>query len=97
MVYSQDFYVATVIREWFGNHYQARPRFMRAQREYLQDIHCRLGGCPAVVLPNQRAEDAQALLGGVLSTIPKWLKTTFNRRPPKIEYFPKKSKNDLFG
>ena len=36
-------------------------------------------------------------LGGVLSTIPKWLKTIFYGRPTKIEYFPKKSKNDLFG
>ena len=59
MVYAQDFYAATVIRDWFGNHYQAKLGFRRAQREYLEDIHCRLGGYPAVVFPNQRAEDVQ--------------------------------------
>ena len=60
MVYSSDFYVATAIREWFRNHYQARLGFRQAQREYLEDIHCRLGGYPLVVFPNQRTEDAQA-------------------------------------
>ena len=57
--YSQDFYAATAIREWFRNHYQARPGFKRAQREYLEDIHCRLGACPAVMIPSQRGEDGQ--------------------------------------
>ena len=46
--------------EWFRNHYQARPGFRKARREYLQDVHCRLGGGPAVVFPDQRGEDARA-------------------------------------
>ena len=58
MVHSQDFYAATVNKEWFRNHYQARPGFRKAQREYLRDIHNRLGGGPAVVFPDQRREDS---------------------------------------
>ena len=59
LVYSQDYYAATVIREWLRNHYQDGPGFRKAKRDYLADVHSRLGGCPAVVLPNQRGEDAQ--------------------------------------
>lgn len=58
LVYSQDCYAASVIREWFRNDHQAGP-FSKAQREYLADIHDRLGGCPAVVCPDQRGEDDQ--------------------------------------
>ena len=40
LVYSQDYYAASVIREWF----RARPGFRKAQREYLAYDHDKLGG-----------------------------------------------------
>ena len=46
--------VEGVQREWIRNMYQALDHFCDPQRQSMQVMHLKYGGCPAVLVPDQR-------------------------------------------
>jgi hypothetical protein len=47
-------HAVAVQREWIRHHSACKEHYQDGLREYLDEMHLRLGGCPAVLLPHQR-------------------------------------------
>ena len=51
-------HAVAVQREWIRHHSACKEYYQDGLREYLAEMHLRLGGCPAVLLPRQRETTA---------------------------------------